>query len=336
MNDTTKKKRLKSKIILAVKIAIFVIVFAWIYKSLNKNWDELSGYDWDLKWGWLLASAGFYLTGLLAACIFWFLLLRKLGQDARPFETLRAYFIGHLGKYVPGKAMVVVIRAGLIRSSRVNTGVAAASVFFETLTMMACGSFISAILLAFVLRLDIAIPMLGWEIDLRWGAVGLMLVAGGPTVPPVFRFLVRLAKVGKGNPDVQERLDQIGFGTLILGWICMTACWLLLGLSLWAVLCSFGVGVANPWPYMPHYTATVALAMVAGFLSLIPGGIGPRDAILGALLMPYFASIENLPLAPAAAAIASAALLRIVWLVSELVISGVLYPFNRKPDSPPA
>ena len=27
-------------------------------------------------------------------------------------ETLRAYYIGHLGKYVPGKAMVVILRTG--------------------------------------------------------------------------------------------------------------------------------------------------------------------------------------------------------------------------------
>jgi glycosyltransferase 2 family protein len=330
VNDTPKKKTLKKRIIFAVKIAIFVIVFAWIYKSMHNNWGDLSGYDWELKWGWLAASAGFYLAGLLAAGLFWFTLLRKLGQDARPFETLRAYFIGHLGKYVPGKAMVVVIRAGLIGSKRVNTGVAAASVFFETLTMMACGSFISAVLLAFVLKLSIGIPVLGWNIDLRWGALGLMLVAGGPTIPPVFRFLVRLAKVGSNDPDVQKRLDRIGFGTLLIGWGCMTVCWLLLGLSLWAVLCAFGAGVANPWPYMPHYTATVALAMVAGFLSLIPGGIGPRDAILGVLMTPYFMSIENLPIAPAAAAIASAALLRVVWLVAELAISGVLYPCRGK------
>ena len=59
-------------------------------------------------------------------------------------ETTRAYYVGHLGKYVPGKALVVIIRTGLISGPRVDTTVAAVSIFIETLTMMAVGAFLAA------------------------------------------------------------------------------------------------------------------------------------------------------------------------------------------------
>ena len=79
-------------------------------------------YSWDFDPGWLGLAGVLYLLGLLPAGLFWHRVLLVLGQDARLGETLRAYYIGHLGKYVPGKAMVVVIRAGLIRSHRVHDG----------------------------------------------------------------------------------------------------------------------------------------------------------------------------------------------------------------------
>ena len=58
-----------------------------------------------------------YLVGLLPAGLFWWRVLWVLGQKTRFLDTMRAYYIGHLGKYVPGKAMVVVLRAGLLQPS---------------------------------------------------------------------------------------------------------------------------------------------------------------------------------------------------------------------------
>jgi len=60
----------------------------------------------------------------------------------------------------------------------------------------------------------------------------------------------------------------------------------------------------------------VGLAVVAGFLSLIPGGLGVRDTILMTLLAPTWGPTV---------AIISAVLLRLVWLVTELAASAVSY-----------
>ncbi len=69
---------------------------------------------------------------------------------------------------------------------------------------------------------------------------------------------------------------------------------------------------------LPLLTATVGLAMVAGFISLIPGGLGVRDWILMTLL-------ASQPQYGAKVAIVSAVLLRIVWLLSEVAVSAILY-----------
>jgi hypothetical protein len=70
-------------------------------------------------------------------------------------------------------------------------------------------------------------------------------------------------------------------------------------------------------------TATVALAMVAGFLSLLPGGAGVREYIILTLLAPSFGVV---------AATVSALLLRVTWLASELSFGVLFYILmNRTP-----
>ena len=248
-----------------------------------------------------------YLVGLTAAGIFWLRTLHALGQEARLFETLRAYFIGHLGKYVPGKAMVVVLRAGLIRSHRVDTGIAAVSVLFETLTMMSVGSLWAAGVLVFYFRGH-------WFLFAV--SLGLMATAGLPILPPVFRRLVRLTKAGRKDPDVVQRVEQLGIGRLLEGFALMSVTWFFLAMSLWAVLRGMNVeGLVLPGQ-IPLYLAAVSLSMVAGFLSLIPGGAVVRELILAELMSPVFGDVI---------AVTSAILLRLVWLAGELVLSGVLY-----------
>jgi uncharacterized membrane protein YbhN (UPF0104 family) len=309
-NHSSRKKWLMR----ALKLAIAALVIWAVHRSLIQAWHQLDDHRWQVQPVWLVVSAGLYLLGLLPAALFWYRVLGVLGQNARLGETIRAYYIGHLGKYVPGKAMVVVLRTGLIRSQRVETGVAAASVFVETLTMMAVGSFLAAAILAIWFREH------GWIVV---GAVILMLLSGLPTIPPVFRKLASLARVGKSDPATVAKLHRLGLGTLLLGWVAMTICWCILGLSYWAVLRAMDIPGLDPVGQLPRYTAAVSLAMVAGFLLLIlPGGVGVREAALVELMMPYLGT-----LVPDAqlAAWASAALLRVVWLVSELAISGIVY-----------
>ena len=291
----------------AGKVLIVVVVFWFVRYAFFEALEQLSAHPLRLRLGWLIAAAGTYLLGLLPPGLFWHRLLITLGQDARLGETLRAYYIGHLGKYVPGKAMVVVIRAGLIRSHRVNTGVAAASVFYETLTMMSVGALLAAGILAVWFREHVFLCLV---------AVGLMVVAGLPILPPVFRRLAKFARIGHADPLIAEKLERLGLGTLLLGVATMAVSWLLLGVSLWAVLQAMNAEDAGLAANLPLYVAGVSLAMVAGFLSLIPGGAVVRELVLTDLIAPHFGG---------AVALISAVVLRLVWLGGELVISGILY-----------
>jgi glycosyltransferase 2 family protein len=309
-----------------LKLAVAAIVVWGIHRTTASAIEDLERRHWSpaqLRPGWLAASGVLYLLGMAPSGWFWYRVLWALGQRPRWGETLRAYFIGHLGKYVPGKALVVILRTGLIRSQRVDTTVAAVSVFYETLTMMAVGASVAAVLLAVWFRHHVLFVLL---------ALGLAVVAGLPTLPPVFRRLAALAGVGKNDPHVAEKLAGLGYRGLLVGWCSVAIGWLLVGLSLWATIAASGYA---DWPPTAHdlllCVTAAALAVVAGFLSLIPGGALVREAVLLELLQPRFGE---------AGALVSAIVARLVWLVAELLISVILYglgavhaqPPDRRPD----
>ena len=151
-------------------------------------------------------------------------------------------------------------------------------------------------------------------------ALGLGAGSVLPTLPPVCRQVLRFTGVGKKHPEIADRIERLDHFTLLRGWAAMLLVWLLLGISFWAVLKAMGLPETALLPNLAEYVASVSLAMVAGFLSLIPGGAVVREAILTGITGPSLGE---------GAALVAAVVLRLVWLVSEMVISGVLYWFVR-------
>ncbi|HBO43199.1 MAG TPA: hypothetical protein DD670_04550, partial [Planctomycetaceae bacterium] len=214
--------RIRRWCLAAIKLLILAVVFWFVHRTIIDGLAALDKSPLTIRPAWIVLSGVLYLLGLLPAAVFWRRLLRTLGQDARPIETLRAYYIGHLGKYVPGKAMVVVLRAGLIRGGRVDTTVAAVTVFYETLMMMSVGAFWACAVLVLWYRDHALLCIL---------ALCLMTAAGLPVVPPVFRRLARIARVGKSDPSIDARLRDLGPRSLVEGFAAMTVCWFLLAAS---------------------------------------------------------------------------------------------------------
>jgi uncharacterized membrane protein YbhN (UPF0104 family) len=301
----------------------------FVGSTLNEAIDNLTRADWRFDLPSIVLSAVLYVAGLLPAGAYWWWLLRRLEQNVSAPLAMRAYFIGHLGKYVPGKAMVVVLRAGMVKSTGADVALATIAVLIETLTMMACGALVALALIAALVPPD-------WKLAL---AAALTVVTGGPTIPPLLnRLLSRWARNpapavqtpvtaavadATQQPDDAQDRERVPHGTaaidwktIAVGWGAMLALWIMLGLSFAAIL--QGLAPNNPLALEPCLlaVASVALATVAGFLSLLPGGLFVRELILLDLLAPVVGE---------ATALVAAVLLRFVWLVTELVVSAILY-----------
>jgi uncharacterized membrane protein YbhN (UPF0104 family) len=336
------RKRYLAVLMWVARIVILALLgwFLWgTWEAARKDLEAREFSVADLDWKWLFVSALFYVLAQLPAGWFWHQTLVAMGQRPGGWESFRAYYIGHLGKYVPGKAFVVIMRSTMIRSDRVNATVAALAVFVETLTLMAVGAVVAAVIVILyppkLVATELPIPWLRGEIPperqqlfLTILAVFLCLCAGIPTLPPIFRAVVRRLPFVKSHPAVEPAIRGLTLSLMARGWIAQMINWMLMGVSLWATLRAMGKLIPDPpelLALLPLTISTIALANVAGFLIPIPAGLGVREPVLIVLLEPLFGR---------PAALISAIVMRLVTVLAEAAVSVVLYPLQPR-TSPP-
>jgi hypothetical protein len=315
-----------------VRVVVLVLVCLGVSGTVRNALAQLSQHDWHVQPGWLIASGALYVVGLVPMAWFWQRALAALGQPAPLPVVIRAYFLGHLGKYVPGKALAVILRVAGVAPWVKSIRIAVVSSLLETLTMMAVGAFLATALSVVVLHLERGQMAI---------AAAIAVAVGLPTLPPIARWLARLGVARlkpaensspspalNSTPQIDASLRNINVRLLAQGWVAACLCWSLLALSLWATLRAIGVDDFIPVRHLPLLTAAVAMAVVAGFASMLPGGLVVRDALLMELLAPHCGTAN---------ALVAAVLVRLVWLVSELGLCVILYVgprLRRSPSTP--
>jgi uncharacterized membrane protein YbhN (UPF0104 family) len=306
-----------------ILIIAVIIAVGWEFARILRA-PELWVRPVRLRPGWLAAAAALNVLGLAFPALFWFVLLRALGQRPRPLATVRAYFVGQLGRYIPGKVIGLGLRARLLAGPGVGQGVAILTIVYEALTTLASGVLLGLLLLAFEPRSAV----LGWRVLPLLAVVAILLI------PAVFNRLAEWTSRPFRAPDASPPPPVRG---LLLGvGLALTACgWLLQGGVLWIVVEDL---VPGAWPSPLHAwgrcAAYVALAYAAGFLVLAsPGGLGVRDLLIQQFLTRDLAVVLG-PAAAAATAVVAALLMRLLWTVLDVACAGVSYWLPSRGDSP--
>ena len=314
-----------------VRGILLVIVLGVVGWRASELWDEGRSLDREVNWqpAWLAAAAAAYLAGWLPSAWFWRRLLSNSGHTVGWPTLLRAYFCGHLGKYVPGKAGVLVIRAGLLKSSGVPAATAAWTATWETLLAMGVGGVLGLGLSPWLLTDDVLATL-----PTPLAAIGRQPMITSAVVAALalgaFPWLTRLVtRMTRRLTDDDSADVSVSIGQVMLGSLAMAVGWTGHGLSLWWTLEGLGVSPISDCPgtTLAGMTAVAGLATALGFLAFFaPGGVGVREGVLIEGL-----SRSGIPLQPAV--LASVAL-RAVWLLAELVTSVALY-YGHRPLPPP-
>jgi uncharacterized membrane protein YbhN (UPF0104 family) len=342
------------------KLLLGVAILIAIGRRFAEDLQEPGLWQRDFRPGWMALSGLLYLLALGCSAFYWQRLLRGFGQRPSPREVVRSYFVGQLGKYLPGKAMALVMRAALVRGPRVSGGLAGLTAFYEVLTTMAAGALLAAGLLLLLapetggaldwetfrglLRLEDRRPHLAagqvrdWEscrrlLRLEESAasvlgrrllVGLALVLFAPLglviLPPVFNRLAGRLAAPFREKDAPA-LPRFGPAALVQGLLIAGCAWFLLGTSLWAMLQAV---LTRP----PRWTleawaldsAFMALAYVAGFIILLVPG--------GLGVREFFLTLFLVDPAagqPRAAVLLAVLVLRLVWTTADLAMAAAVY-----------
>jgi hypothetical protein len=304
---TRKKVWLAIKVLLA--IAIVLSVARYFARILTD--PSLNRVSFRVRLELLIPAGLLYLAAHCCWGWFWVRLLRSEGIRVTMVTGLRCYFVSQLGKYIPGKAWVILMRVGMLGAPGTKLAVGMTATY-ETLTNMAAGTLMGIALL----------PSLGVLPPTVSGNVGAL--AGIAALPLILALLnkaaVRIAAARRG-PDAPA-LPSPSLVLLAQGLLHGACGWCFLGVSLGLVIRAVAPD-PPPWTWGGYLgdLAAVALSYVLGFVVLVaPGGLGVRELVLQHTLTRQFIGTLDEPGA-AGTAVVVALVLRLVWTIAELFAS---------------
>ena len=261
-----------------------------------------------------LGSLAAVLVGLLASAMVWRALLADLGTTLGLRPALHVFFLGQLGKYIPGSVFAIAAQMELGRShgaprSRVGT---------TGLVFM--GVLVATGLLTAAIALPLTSP--GALSDYAW--VLLLLPAGlFCLAPPVLTRLVDLLLRALRRDPLERPLSWRGTATALAWGFAM---WAAYGLHLFLLVRTQGLD-GGPHRLLLSLGA-YALAWTAGLLFVVaPAGAGVRELALVVSLAPVL---------PRGAALAVAVLSRLLMTVGDLLWAavGALLRSDTGPGNP--
>lgn len=296
-----------------VGLLIGLLGLGFVVRELARSWTEVVEITSDAEIGWLVVA---FLCGLSAMTVIglaWWVSLRMLDHRRSAFDTLRRYFVGQLGKYVPGGIWPVVGRAEMARRG----GVPGATAYGSTVLSLAL-TYLAAVLLAGLALLSGA----GATGGVAWQPVLLLLPLGLLALHP------RVVKVGL---RVLRRLTRRELAVPIPRWratvfllLAHLPAWLAISAATWLV----AYALTGQAPEVRNLVFATTLSWVVGFIAVpVPGGIGVREAV-------FVAAATSLPSVGIAAAVSVVA--RVVFILVDVAGAGLTSLLDRTGSVGPA
>jgi uncharacterized membrane protein YbhN (UPF0104 family) len=286
----------RSRLVNLVGIAIGVAGIAFVVNRIARDRDAIADALSSAQIGWLAVGAT---TGALAMAIIgvnWLTILRR-GGTAAPWRRGMAWFyVGQLGKYVPGGIWPIVGQAELAHRDATPRGAAYSS---TALSMVA--TFLAAAAVAAITGL---IGAGDHRLVSAALAAALAVLFAAIAAPTVRRALDRLAKRVTSR---ELRLPDPRWFALVVArhlpvWMAFA------GMNIFAVV---ALGIDLDRSLVIELIFVTCVSWMAGFVVVgVPGGIGVRETI--------FISMTTASLG-AEVAVSVAVLSRIVSIVVDLL-----------------
>jgi glycosyltransferase 2 family protein len=285
----------------ALRLAVLVLFLVFIGVLLAEQWRQVRPLLGRLSLPVLLAAAVAVCAGHLATFLSWRALLTDLGARLPFAGGLRVFFLGQLGKYVPGSIWPAVAHMELGRDYRVPQRVSGAAVAATLLMAVGTG------LLAAVVLVPLAG---GGALGRYWWIVVALLLVALVAAPPVLNRLLGLALRLARRAELPQPLSLAG-ALRSVSWAL--GAWLCYGVQVW--LLARQLGVPGGPRLLLLSTGAFAGAWSVGFLLVIaPAGAGAREAALIPLLGSAMSSAQ---------ATVVAVVSRLLMTVGDLAWGGV-------------
>lgn len=245
-------------------------------------------------------------VGMVAIAVPWRSVLAVLGARLSVGQTVARYFVGEIGKYVPGGVWPILGRGELARRAGVSRTTAYGSVFLSLIALYLAAGLVAAI--GFPFLVDDSVGALAVVVALPAGLVALH--------PRVVRAgLGLVSRVARRDVDVVVP----PWGTSVALVARYLPAWAAIGGATWAVADAF-----DPSAGLLDIGTAAVFSWIIGFVVVpVPGGVGVREAA-------FVATATSLD--PGVAAIV-AVVIRTLFVVVDATGAVVAWTYIRRSDA---
>jgi glycosyltransferase 2 family protein len=291
-----------------LRLVVAGVFLAVIVGVLAGQWQQARPLLGRLSVPAVLAALALVLAGIFATFLSWRAALADLGGRLPLTGAMRVFYLGQLGKYLPGTIWPVVTQMRLGRDYRVPPRASGAAVVVFMLMLIGTGLLVGVPV----------IPLLGrGAVDEYHWLVVVLPVAAVAVAPPVLnRVMATVLRVAR-RPPMPAPLSLGGI-LRVAGWSIVS--WLCYGVQVFVL--ARQLGAQGGALLLLQCTGAFAVAFASGpLLLVVPAGAGVREA---ALLLLLGSTIT----APRAAVIAVVS--RLLFVVGDLAWGGAAVLAERR------
>ena len=291
-----------------LRLVVTGVFLTAVVVVLSGQWQQASPLLGRLSVPAVLAAWALVLGGIYATFRCWRAALADLGASLPHAGAMRVFYLGQLGKYVPGTIWPAVTQMRLGRDYRVPPRVSGAAFAVFMLILVGTGLLVGVPLL-WLLGRD-AVDGYRWLVLV----LALLVVA---VAPQVLNRAMAVALRAARRPPLPTPLSSGGV-LRVAGWALVS--WLCYGVQVY--LLARQLGAEGGALLLLQCTGAFATAFAGGLLLLVaPAGAGVREAALLLLL-------GSAVTAPVAAVVA--VLSRLLFIVGDLAWSAVSVVAERR------
>jgi uncharacterized membrane protein YbhN (UPF0104 family) len=280
--------------------------------AVGKQWPDVQDSIGRLGPVSLVLSLCAVFAGLVTSVFIWRAILTDLGSPLAFGTAARIFFVGQLGKYIPGSVWPMLAQMEMARDRGVPRRRSGAAYVITVLVVFVAGLAAAAATLPLAAS-DAAAHY-------RWLFLLAPVIAAAlhpRLLNPALALIFRLTRREPPERPLTWRGLGAAFGYALVAWTFF-------GLQLAALVADLGVGVGRA---ILLSIGSFALAWIAGLLVVVaPAGAGAREVALVALLAPVLGRGE---------AIVAALVSRLLMTIGDLLAAAaaaIAYARRRQPD----
>ncbi|MFJ5987358.1 lysylphosphatidylglycerol synthase domain-containing protein [Lentzea sp. NPDC092896] len=230
----------------------------------SQGWEVLGTLTRADAVPYLLAAFGAAVLALVLGMVSWRALVVDLGPPLGTWASARIFFVGMLGKYIPGRVWGLLAQVQMGRAAGVPGPVTTAAYLISLVVVLLTGFAVGLLVAPSLLR--------GQAV---WLAVPVALTIVVLARPDLVNRCVTYLSVKARRPIETADATSSGLRRSIGAEL---AAWLVAGVHLWALAALFGAPVLAS---LPVCVGGFALATSVGGLAIVlPDGWGAREVVL--------------------------------------------------------